>query len=247
VIFPSFDALAVCALAIALSGMVRGFSGFGFALIAVPGMALVIDPRASVSVAMALQTFAGVVMLRRGWREADWPLVGVLSAGSLATLWLGLLLLDRIDPASLRVLIGATVLVAAAAIGMGVKLARPPGPWIGLGVGAASGLLNGMTGMGGPPAIVALLGSPFPPERTRATLGAFFTVLGGTTVAGASMFGRFGGGEAGLALILLPPLITATILGEELFRRGGGRRYRPLCLGVVCLIALAAIVDGVSH
>lgn len=115
----------LAATAIALSGVVRGFSGFGFGLVAVPMLSLILDPRQAVGIAMILQATSGVLVLWHSWRAVAWSLMGSLCIGTAGTLWLGLLVLDRAPADTIRLYLAVIVIVAAGLIALGLHRGAP--------------------------------------------------------------------------------------------------------------------------
>src|SRR3546814_17838655 len=64
-------ALAGAAVAVVLAAMLRGFTGFGFALIAVPLTSLLLPPARSVPMVFTLQIMIGAVDTLRHFRHCD--------------------------------------------------------------------------------------------------------------------------------------------------------------------------------
>jgi hypothetical protein len=239
---PDLATIAVCAAAIALAGVVRGFSGFGFGLVAVPAFSFVLHPAGAIALAMILQVFSGGIMLRDAWQHVDARLVTALSAGTLLPLGLGFMVLESSSVDQIRIYMAVVMFGAVVALSAGWRLKHPVGPRLGFATGAICGLLNGTTGMGGPPAIMVLLGSPMSSDAARANLAAYFTVLGITTIIGLAWLAHIDEAILVLAAIELPALIGATILGGRLYALGGQDRYRKLALAVLAALAAVTIL-----
>lgn len=239
-------ALAVCAAGIALSGLVRGFFGFGFGLVAVPALALVLDPRAAIGLAMTLQICAGAVTLAQSWRDVHGLTVALLSLGALAGVPAGVALVAWLAPETVRLAIAATLLAAVAALGSGVRCRGCERVDARLAIGLGSGALNGLTGMGGPPVIVALLSGTMPAAMVRATLVGFFTVLGVLTVGSMAVSALLDAQVAATTVVLLPILAGATWLGGILFRRWGDGRYRPAALTLLLILAAGTVARALQ-
>jgi hypothetical protein len=227
------------ALAIGLSGLVRGFSGFGFGLVAVPMLSLILDPRQAVGIAMILQATSGFLVLWHSWRAVAWGLMGSLCVGTAGTLWLGLLVLDGAPADTIRLYLAVIVIVAAALIASGVQYRGRLNPPLGAATGAVAGFLNGLSGMGGPPVIVLLLGSRMGAEASRATMSAYFTVLGVFTALGAVVLDHLSQGDLVASAALVPVLLAATAAGTALFGRFGGAWYRPVALTILIGLAIS--------
>ncbi len=94
-----FEALPVLAAAIFLAGLVRGFTGFGTALIFVPVAAAAFSPVQAIAIILIVDVPATLPLAPRALRDGDWREVARLLPGGLAGLSLGLFLLTRLDPA----------------------------------------------------------------------------------------------------------------------------------------------------
>ena len=67
-----FFYVAVAELAIFFSGIVRGFSGFGLALIAVPLLSLLLPPAEVVPIIFVLSIIVAAQLLPQVWRDVEW-------------------------------------------------------------------------------------------------------------------------------------------------------------------------------
>ena len=89
--------LAVAAVMVALAGLVRGFSGFGSALVLTPSLALLYGPEKAVPVVIVLETVWSVQMLRDGWRGAERREVGFLGLAAILAIPLTLTILGVME------------------------------------------------------------------------------------------------------------------------------------------------------
>lgn len=239
---PDLGTILVASHLVLLASVVRGFSGFGFAIAAVPLLTFVLAPAKVVPVVMLLQTLAGVGTAARAWRSIDWSIMRWLWAGSLLGLGPGLALLGVLPPDTMRLAIAAIVTLAVLSLALGLRLRVIPGRAAIIGIGALAGLLNGAAAMPGPPVIALYLAVPQSIEACRASLTTFFlaTAVMGTTLAFAT--GLIDVGSLALAATLVPPLVLGSWLGERLFRLGGARFYRPAALILLAVVALVSLL-----
>lgn len=217
----------------------RSFTGFGFALVAVPVLALFMPPTEvvvlSASLAMAISllgwgSFRRVVNLRE--------MAPLLLSAGLGTA-IGALLLTLIPQSLFQACVGISVLLACA----GIVAARPPRPvpwpvlpWLS---GLLSGLMNGALAIPGPPMILHAMLTEFDPQRSRALLMAFFLASSALALLSYSAAGFVQWSSMKLFVLAFPALYAGDKLGHALFRRFGNEFYRR-----VALLALAAL--GVS-
>jgi len=154
--------------------VVRGFSGFGSSMIAVSALTLVMPPAHVVPVMFALEIVASVGLLPSVWRDVDWrSLVWIVGGCTVATP-VGLAVLAHAPENLMRALVSAVVVVVALVLLKGFVLRATPGPAATFAAGCLSGLLNGSTGLAGPPAVIFYFSSAGAAARGRASLIAFF-------------------------------------------------------------------------
>ena len=236
--------MAVAAAAGLLGGFVRGFSGFGFALAAVPVLTLALAPAEAVPAVLPLEILLGLATVPGQRRHVSWPALRWLVAGTLVGTPLGLAVLANAPAPAMRVVLGMVVLVAVA-----ILWRRPEFPgllrphWLCLS-GFTSGCLNGGTAMSGPPAIIALLGSPLAPHAARATLMAFIAASATLAATIAFVNGLYGGRSMAATLIMAPTGAVGGWAGALAFGRLPVCLYRPASLGI--LAGVTAVALGVS-
>ena len=66
---------ALSALCVLVAAVVRGLTGFGFAAIAVVGLAMLGSLQQAVPLVLFLEVGSSVMLLRSAWREAHYPLL----------------------------------------------------------------------------------------------------------------------------------------------------------------------------
>lgn len=93
---------AVALAAVLTAAVVRGYSGFGFAMVAVTGMSLVMPPSLAVPVVLMLEVAASLQLLPQVWRDIGWVSLRCLFIGSVAGIALGSRIFQRVDRVSFR-------------------------------------------------------------------------------------------------------------------------------------------------
>lgn len=225
----------------ALAGVLRGFTGFGFALAAVPALTLVAEPIDVVPCVMLLQVVAGLQLLPRTVHAVDWRALVPLLAGALVATPLGTWLLADVPADPMRAVIGVTVLAGVVLLGAGIRFAREPSLPVRLGIGLVSGLLNGGTAMAGPPVIVYFLATQRTAEASRASLLMYFFILsvaGTVSVVAADLVTTR---TLLVAALMFPALFAGNALGDRWFDRASADVYRRSAMIVLGLLAVLAI------
>ena len=227
------------------AAVVRGFSGFGFSLLAITAISLVLAPVVVVPSIFLMEVAASLHLLPTVWRDVHWRAIGLLLAGCAVATPLGVWLLATVPAAPMQTALGLVVLVAAALLARGYALEVMPGRAATLATGAASGLLNGAFGIGGPPVILFFFASPAGVAAGRASVIAYF--LGTDLIGLGFMFrqGLIGMPQLQLALAFVPPLVGGVWLGSRGFRDMDHTTFRRWILRLLMLLAVLTVVQGI--
>lgn len=236
------DGRFAAAVAIAmLAGVVRGFSGFGSALIYVPLVAAVYEPRIA-TVSFALMDYVCVLPYAlRAFPQARWREVAPAFAAALLTVPLGTMTQNAADPIVLRWGMALFVIVFVLLIATGWRYPWKPSTLAATGAGALSGFAGGATQMSGPPAILYWLGSPDKAALVRANLMVFLILLGMTLLANYIWHGLMTARPIALAALLWPAYIVALAIGARWFRGSSDAGYRRIAYVIVAAAALASM------
>jgi uncharacterized protein len=221
-----------------LTGLVRGFSGFGSALVYVPLMSALYGPRIAAPSILVIDVFAGALFVLSVWRHAAWREIFPLAASALLAAQFGSLILIYADPIYLRWAITIVVLAVVAVLASGWRYHGRPVLLVTLGVGALSGLLGSAMQIAGPPVIVYWLGSASDAVIARANFIAYFAVLAfGVGVTYWSR-GLLTAETTALALLIGPLHIVAMYAGARLFHVASEQTYRRAAYGIITMSAL---------
>lgn len=225
-------------------GIVRGYCGFGFALAAVPVLTILVPPVEAVPAVLPLELAIGAATVATQRTHAKKEVLGFLCVGTLIGTPLGVFVLASTPAHVMKTLIGAFVLFGVAVIllrpGSKALLQRVPL----VGVGLTSGLLNGSSGMSGPPAIVALLGSDLPAASARATLMAFIAFSAFLGIALGIAKGFYTATTISWVLLMLPGAILGGFTGVKAYSFLPQSLYRSISVSVLFAIAVLAIAGA---
>ncbi len=233
---------AACAV-VALAGIVRGFSGFGAALVMVPGLTMVYGARSAVPLAMMIDWIAVLQMLSVAYRHAERTTVLPLGIAAVICLPFGSIILVSVDAESMKTAIAIVVLVFVGIMSLGWRYRGRPSKIAAACAGVVGGFLNGATGMGGPPAILFYLSGERDARVARASLAGVFAV---TTTAGLITFAVLGLIDIALILkcvFLAPTFMAGVWLGSRFFGRAAEKVYRSVAMVILALIAVTALVS----
>ena len=238
---PFLATAAFTFIAVLSAAAVQGASAFGFALVAVPLMMLVMPAAEAVAISLVLGSLLNLLMIRDersriAWRE----LLPLLPAAALGTV-AGAALLKSLDAAGFRVMLATAFLATTLLMLKKPSLAIRPGPALGLAAGAISGILNGATSMSGPPVVLYLTGRRLPKSSLRGTLAAFFILGNLAALAALAAGGLIGTAVAGRSALLAAAVVPGYLAGRRLTRRLDSDAFRRTVLLTMAATALAEI------
>jgi uncharacterized membrane protein YfcA len=230
---------ALASLCIFVAAVIRGFTGFGLAVVGVPLLSLFFAPAEIVPSIMILAILAGLQLLPKIWRSVDWRLLLPTVIGTAIGTPLGTWLLAGVPANAMRILIGAAVLAASLAVQLGFRFSKRPHPGISAGFGAIAGLTGGAAAMPGPSVIFLFLAVPIAHEAGRATLVLFFQASAMMSAISAAVGGLLQAHSLILGAILVPAMLVGNFLGDRVFDKASAKTYRRIV--VLLLAGLGAI------
>jgi uncharacterized membrane protein YfcA len=224
-----------------LSGVVRGFSGFGSALIYVPLMAAIYEPRIA-AVTLLITDFTASTPFTIGEvRRCNWREVAPVSLAAVATLPVGVLALQYFEPVTLRWGIAVLVTFLLVVMISGWRYHMRPSVHASIGVGLLAGVGAGAAQIAGPFAIVYWLGGPNKASTIRANLMVYFALLALASFVLYFFRGLFTADVLILSLLLGPIFIAAMAIGALMFRSAAEQTYRRVAYLIVGLSALVSL------
>lgn len=241
--FPA--AIAVAALA----GLVRGFSGFGSALVYIPLMSAVYDPKIAATTFVLGDIITGSVFLAGVWRKAHYREVIVMAAAAVAAAQFGTLILQHADPVLLRWGSTALVMLVVVILASGWRYHGKPHITVTALVGVLAGLLGGAVQISGPPIIVYWLGSGFPADVLRANFFAYFSLFSLGSLITYAVHGLVTPLVLALGCFVTPTTIAGMWIGSRLFLLASEKTYRRIGYAIVAVSAVVAmpLFDGLLH
>ncbi len=208
--------LAVAAFAVGCGYIVKGLTGFGSALVAIPLLSMVLPPADAIVLATSVDMFVGGGLALSARHDVPWKATLTLLATMLPLQVVGTWLHGQLPEEAMRRGIGLAVV--AVALWWWWRTYRPDGALEArpltsasyaeaLGAGALAGVLSGTVGMPGP-AIVTWSLRWLGPKEARANMLAVF--------APASMFlvaGYVGSGLVSPELFMNAVLVLPVAMG----------------------------------
>lgn len=233
-------------LGVACAGVITGLTGFGFALVSVPLLLLVMDPPSVVAAVLVIGQATSTVNAITARSHLDTGLLRRLLPGAAVGIVLGSYVLRWLQPDVLK--LAAGVLVVLFTLVLALHRVHPRRPWPGreLFVGGASGLLMTSVGLSGPP-VVLLTSAALPDKnRSRATLATYFAITGPLGLATLLLQGSAPPKAWLAALLLAPVALVGRAIGGRLHRHTSTGVFRAITLGITLAAGLAGVASALA-
>ena len=226
---------------IGAAGLVRGFTGFGTAMIFVP-IGTQFLPAIDVVFLMAATGIVSTLALApQAWKECDKSEVGTLALAAAVTVPLGLWVMVQVDALVLRwiacTVVGLTLLAVATGWRWNGRLGLPGQ----LAIGSSAGAVGGMTGLTGPVVIVFYLASSANVRKVRANTIIFLALLDIVIVTNIMIGGLADTSALWVVLLLSVPYVITTLIGKALFDPSLEKLYRVAAYSVIALAVITGL------
>ncbi len=229
---------AIAVALVAFAGVLRGFSGFGSAMVLAPTLAALYPVTEAVPLVILLEVALSFQLLPGAMRLVAWREIGVMSVAALPGLALGAWLLAVVSGYALRLSISALIIVFLVLIALRVRRHGAKTTTGLAGAGLLSGVANGASGIGGPPIVLYYLTGDDSSAALRAAVICYFFII---DVASAAIYGAQGlltRDVLMLALLCLPASIAGVWLGSRWFDGASEELYRRVAYGIIAAVAL---------
>ena len=227
-----------------LAAMVQAVTGFGFALLAVPLLAVAVSPVPAVVATTALSLVVSGAIAVEDRHYIERRDAAVVSLAGVAGMPLGLWIITAVSDRLLTAVIAVVLLVSTLLVMRGLRL--PKGGRTEVAVGAASGAMLTSTGMNGPPLVVAFQAQGMPPRRFRGTLSAVFVTQGAAALVLFAALGQIDGAAIDAVIVGLPMLAVGWWVGNRAFHVLAAATFRRLVLLMMIASALVAFGSALA-
>jgi uncharacterized protein len=225
----------------ALSGLVRGFSGFGSALIYIPLMSAVYAPRLAVPSLLLIDTLCGLPFLFGVLHHVNRREVITTAIAGCSILPIGMLALLWVEPLYLRWFISLLVLFGLVSLISGWRYHGKPTTAASLAAGAAAGFGGGAAQIAAPPLLVFWLGGSNPAATVRANIMAYFGIQGTMSIILYAFNGLLNAQALMLSLLMGLPFIVALAAGAFFFHGSSDLLYRRAAYVIIAIAGLISL------
>jgi uncharacterized membrane protein YfcA len=231
-----------------ISTLLKGWSGFGTNLIAIPMLAIYLGYEyvEAVVIVISVNLFVNITMLleNKKFNIKSLENIKVLVIFGIIFHIVGVILLKGLDPNILKIVAGSLIILTVINKGSKLKFTLKNKEKYYIPVGILSGLFNGMAGLGGLPVLLLLSNSDMDKEDFKTTLVSYFLVMNVIAVITYS-FGGFYTSYifVNIAIVVLFA-ITGAMSGVYLSRRVSDKGFQTGLLFVLFFMGASMIYNA---
>lgn len=232
---------AIAAAIAVLAGVVRGFSGFGSALIYIPLISAVYSPRLAAPTLLLIDTICSLPFALRAIPDCNWREVRLVMITGAIGVPIGAAALLYVDALALRWFIAVLVLVAVITLVSGWRYHGRPTVAASLSVGALAGFGAGAVQIGAPPLLVYWLGGQNSAATVRANIMVYFIMQGALAIFAYVYGALFTAQVLALSLLLGIPFGISLVIGARWFAGTSDALYRRLAYLIIAVSGLISL------
>jgi uncharacterized membrane protein YfcA len=224
-----------------IGGVVRGFSGFGGALIVIPLAAMAMGPTVAVPMFYLFDLGSATPYGYRAVPHCKFGEIWPMLIGHLMLLPFGAWMLAHVDPTAVRWGMDGAVAATLILLVSGWRYTGRPTRPLSFGIGCTAGVMGAAAGISGPPIIAYWLGQKENSAAIRTNIMAYYALSSTATDVVFLWRGLFTWQVLIYALIIWPAYALGLWGGAKLFHRSTDRAFR---VSAYLLIAISAILSA---
>lgn len=232
-------------LFVLLGAATQSAIGFGLAVVFTPLATLVVGAQEAIATSMLLAVVLSTATYLEHRPRASLREIAPLGLAAVAATPLGILILTRFDETSLRVLVGAAVLIGAVStMTREAPSARAERLPVTIAVGLVGGVARGATSMGGPPVVLYQHWLGRPAASIRASMFAYFALLSVLSLPVVWFGGVITEDVATNLIAALPALAAGLLAGRWARGHLPERWFRRITLALLAGTSVTAFIGA---
>lgn len=234
--------MAAAAAILLAAYFIRGITGFGSGLIAVPLLALFLPLQFVVPVVLLLDFTASLVLGGLHFKRVQWGEVGALMPFSLVGVALGTSLLVKLPQGPMLVVLAVFIFAFAVRSVLNLHGDKPVSRLWAVPASLTGGTVGGLFGTGGPPYVIYLAHRIRDKGELRATLSAVFFIEGLTRIVSFLIVGLLMSPQVWIAFVAALPLVLGALYLGGRAHVGLAPAQMTRLVGVLLLVSSASLL-----
>jgi len=232
-------------IVIIFSGFIRGFLGFGSGLITIPILSFIYSPIFAVVFNIIIEIPTTIYLTFIGIKNCKFKEISPMFISMMLTIPIGTIFLISFDEQIIKILMSILVILFVLLIASGWRLKSTITKYVLIIGGTASGLMQGSTGMGGPPFATILLSKGDSDQITRGNILIMSSGIVISTVISMYFFNLFSFELIFTGMVASPIYIIASYTGSLFFNSSGKKYFRNMSLFALGIIGLVTLFNNI--
>jgi len=238
------DSYFLIALVVIFSGFLRGFIGFGSGLLMIPILSYFYSPVFAMVFNIVIEIPATIYLTFVGIKKSNLREITPMMFTMMLTIPFGTIFLVSVDEQIIRTLMSLLLIFFVILIATGWRIKSTITKYVLVLGGAISGLMQGATGMGGPPYVTVLLSKNDSDDVARANILVITSGLVISAIISLYYFGLFTKDILLTGALSAPIYVFATYIGTKFFNYSGNKYFRNSSLIALGVVGLATLIGA---
>lgn len=245
------DSLAfwvLAAVAVLILGIAKGGLAGGIGLVAVPMMALTIEPARAAAILLPILMLMDAAAVRQWWGRWDVHNLETLAPGAVLGTLVGWATFDLLSPDALRFMVGAIAFAFALRWWLAREITehKQPGYARGTFWSTLAGFTSFSVHAGGPPLHIYLLSQRIDKTTFQATTVGYFFAINWLKIGPYAWLGQLDGSNLATSLVLSPLAPIGIWLGAKLHHRIGEGIFFRIVYASLLAIGVRLMWDAIA-
>ena len=231
-------------IVVVLSGFLRGFIGFGSGLLMIPILSYFFSPIFAMVFNIVIEIPATIYLTFVGAKKCNFKEISPMMFTMMLTIPFGTVFLVSIDEQVIKILMSILLIFFVILIAIGWRIKATITRYVLVLGGIISGLMQGATGMGGPPYVTVLLSKNDSDEVARANILVITSGLVISAIISLYYFGLFTKNIFLTGIVTAPIYVFSTYLGSKFFNHSGNKYFRNSSLIALGIVGIATLIGA---
>ena len=213
-------------IVISFSGFIRGFLGFGSGLITIPILSFLYSPIFAIVFNIIIEIPTSIYLAIVGAKTCKFKEISPMFFSTILTIPIGIIFLVSINEQIIKIIMSVLVIFFVILIASGWRIKSTITKYILFITGIISGLMQGITGMGGPPIVTVLLSKGDSNDVTRGNTLIMSVAIVFSAIVSMYYFNLFSKILLLTGIISSPLYLLSSFIGSHFYNLSGNKYYR---------------------
>ena len=241
---PSLTLIFITILVIFVGGLLRGFLGFGPALLTIPVLAYIYSPTEALVIHIIMEIPSTLFLLPSALKYSHKKTTLPLFISMISFIPVGMYLVVTLDPQIIRRIISIIVLFLVVLLSRGWNFESFIGFKSMVFSGILGGFIQGIAGIGGAPIVAVLMARNDSEDVSRGNILLLMAGIVVFSITSQAFYGLMSFNLITLGFMASPIYIGATYFGSKFYNYKGKNLFKKIALFFLSIIALTTFLTS---